>query len=449
MASTPELSPIRLDPKIRYYILRQHGNAIVPLIPADQLPFQFKGFPKNLNHRQLSEGGWKFLDETPEIPFPLAIAKPRSQPPVCTELDIPKHTVAHAKAVQNSGHIGKLKVSGPPNVMISNTNPVQSLTDNMAAIYNKDARRIGYTKLAASSTKPIGLKKEEHCRHWVKTGRCIFAQECWYRHKMPSMEKLTEMGFVDIPRWYRGRGSVAQKGPNQGGASKLPHSSPKSPTQTDTTKKSLEKEKGTKSNAIEPQVSKDYGYKTNTANEPMLIDFHDPSESSQGSTTDVDANAVKDDRWTQQATPISVPPSSGATNPTATPTSTTPGSPRTISPSPTIPPKDKQAKKARPSSPTKTLRKSADETAKKAKLLAKRKVSSKKGCKLSSQPTTAPAILSKGKQLDAEVNAKRTNVIAESGSANTTLIIEPGSGEGMNDVAGNAKASSAAAVDVA
>jgi hypothetical protein len=52
--------------KLRYYILRKPGHEMVPLVPADQLPFQLQDIPRQLSHRQLSDEGWRLLDETDE-----------------------------------------------------------------------------------------------------------------------------------------------------------------------------------------------------------------------------------------------------------------------------------------------------------------------------------------------------------------------------------------------
>ena len=52
--------------KLRYYILREAGKVMVPLVPADQLPVQLEGFPRELSHRQMSAEGWKFVTETNE-----------------------------------------------------------------------------------------------------------------------------------------------------------------------------------------------------------------------------------------------------------------------------------------------------------------------------------------------------------------------------------------------
>jgi len=57
----------------RYYIVRQPDNIMVPLVPVDHLSFQIPGVPRQLNHRQISEQKWQFVDETTESPSILSI----------------------------------------------------------------------------------------------------------------------------------------------------------------------------------------------------------------------------------------------------------------------------------------------------------------------------------------------------------------------------------------
>lgn len=60
-----------------YYILRKPENVMVPLVPADQLPFQVEGIPQSLSHRQMSDEGWKMLHETFDPATVLQVASPR------------------------------------------------------------------------------------------------------------------------------------------------------------------------------------------------------------------------------------------------------------------------------------------------------------------------------------------------------------------------------------
>jgi hypothetical protein len=94
--------------------------------------------------------------------------------------------------------------------MYSNT--LQSYTEGIASVYQKDAQRYGFSpRLSPSGIKPDPSKKE-YCTHWIKTGDCAFmAQGCLYKHEMPSPQKLREIGFNAVPRWWKEK--TALRGP--------------------------------------------------------------------------------------------------------------------------------------------------------------------------------------------------------------------------------------------
>ncbi|KAF1980409.1 hypothetical protein BU23DRAFT_8038 [Bimuria novae-zelandiae CBS 107.79] len=296
MATTQAPSAGRLDPSIRYYIHRTHGNAIVPLIPADQLPFQLKDFPRNMEHRQLSEGGWKFIGETPEIPFPLPLLSPLLLTPVTSTRgrtlsnvtvgmkDGFSKAVAIARmtpvelATEALGKEGIAKeVFTIPNEAISTekktTAPavlnrecrtnIKSLTDSMADIYTKDVRRVGYTKPSPTKPNTAAPKEREYCRHWVKTGNCIHTtKRCWYKHEMPPPEKLKEIGLADIPQWYQDKNRSMARAPL---LKPLPRKGPG--------------KQGAVTVGVQ-QAAESYGvYTTDTADELMLMDVDGASPS--------------------------------------------------------------------------------------------------------------------------------------------------------------------------
>ena len=92
------------------------------------------------------------------------------------------------------------------------TNSSQSYTEAIASVYQKDAQRYGFgPRLPPSGIEPDPSKKE-YCTHWIKTGDCAFmAQGCLYKHEMPTQQKLREIGFNAVPRWWKER--TALRGP--------------------------------------------------------------------------------------------------------------------------------------------------------------------------------------------------------------------------------------------
>lgn len=55
------------------------------------------------------------------------------------------------------------------------------------------------------ANRPAPKGRKVYCSHWMSTGECDFAQQgCIYKHEMPhDPEKLKELGFQDLPKWYR------------------------------------------------------------------------------------------------------------------------------------------------------------------------------------------------------------------------------------------------------
>jgi len=87
-----------LGQDLRHYIVRP-GNIMIPLIPVDQLPFQLQGIPRQLNHQQMFEGGWKFIQETKESAKPLPIQAPTKVEPSQPKFLPPDYKV-RAEAVE-------------------------------------------------------------------------------------------------------------------------------------------------------------------------------------------------------------------------------------------------------------------------------------------------------------------------------------------------------------
>lgn len=67
--------PFPLADGLRYYIVRA-DSSMIPLVPADQLPFQVHGIPRKLNHQQISNGKWKWVAGTIETATLLSVQPP-------------------------------------------------------------------------------------------------------------------------------------------------------------------------------------------------------------------------------------------------------------------------------------------------------------------------------------------------------------------------------------
>ena len=311
MVNSQAPSSTRLDPKIRYYIHRTNEKTIVPLIPADQLPFHLKDFPPNLNHRQLAEGGWKFLDDTSEVPFPLPLLNASVQPSTALK---PNKASGKTRnlilgASRNDGTVtkgsNKEELSSktfstnelvPASTQVEDVNVlrkaakatiksrptyvrVHSLTDSMAAIYTQDAHKFGYKKLSPKKRETESQEEREYCRRWIRTGGCIHETKgCWYRHEMPLLEELRKIGIMKLPQWYRESRKDMLKLSLLELSPKADHSSTLGPHAVKT-----EKEQVPEKENDHITLSSHGTHNTSTANDLILMDMEESDPKSQAS----------------------------------------------------------------------------------------------------------------------------------------------------------------------
>ncbi|KAF2874382.1 hypothetical protein BDV95DRAFT_331494 [Massariosphaeria phaeospora] len=245
-----------LAENVRLYILREPGNVMVPLVPADQLPFEIQGVPRLLSHRQMAEAGWKFVKETNAPPTPLSMQSPMqhaasqrpaqaSSPtaailqsptplPMSPRFRAPDHQVRdiadqpQRTIVVQGTRSGHDTIPAPPTrpwssgeragVRTPGIPPTgdysRSFTDTIASVYPKDAQRLGYRTLPPSGVDPDPSKKE-YCTYYLRTGDCGYiATGCRFKHEMPSVDKLRELGFTrGIPQWYKEKAAIRTRGP--------------------------------------------------------------------------------------------------------------------------------------------------------------------------------------------------------------------------------------------
>jgi len=228
--ATQAYSTCALPEGLRYYLLR--GSVMVPLVPVDQLPFQLQGIPRQLTHRQISDGAWKLCSETDEIPSALLTQAPTSSsfsPRSTTTTQLrylaPDH---HVRAEPQTMPVSSTRsprlsytlpaivnTAEPPRpTPTATTERPSSLTDTFASIYQKHAQRLGYRVPHPSGIEPDPSKKE-YCTHWIKTGECDWtAIGCKFKHEMPGIEKLRELGFVrGIPKWWKEKSAIGPRPP--------------------------------------------------------------------------------------------------------------------------------------------------------------------------------------------------------------------------------------------
>ncbi|KAI8935516.1 hypothetical protein NX059_008087 [Plenodomus lindquistii] len=225
----PPMCPIPQD--FRYYMLRDN-DVMVPMIPADQIAFGVPGVPRQLTHQQMSSEGWKYLSQPASAPMvPAARATVMRTPSPATAwtqpiFRSPDHQVRNDQYVATEHGARPIRWSHSPTISADHspaqrTAPVSgtpekaiSLTDRFAEIYPVEARRYGYQLPNPSGIEP-DFGKKEFCTHWIRTGECDFtAVGCKFKHEMPDLPKLKELGFIQgLPRWWKEKLVTVARGP--------------------------------------------------------------------------------------------------------------------------------------------------------------------------------------------------------------------------------------------
>jgi hypothetical protein len=209
-----------LPPGVRYSILR--NKVEVPLIPIDQLPFYIQGLPRELTPFRKHQEGWTSIGETHESAVPLSIRAPPDmhsgspspspdtnrqflppdhdvrRGPVVVSQDLKPLTELHPSSSVPAGGLVSRLISTPPG-----RRPVSTTVEGFATARSEGALYSPYRLPNPSGIDPDPSKKE-YCTHWIRTNSCDFMQQgCKYKHEMPDLARLKNLGFAETPKWYR------------------------------------------------------------------------------------------------------------------------------------------------------------------------------------------------------------------------------------------------------
>ncbi|KAF2196782.1 hypothetical protein GQ43DRAFT_435709 [Delitschia confertaspora ATCC 74209] len=250
--------PSRLAPGLTTFVIRP-GKKWVPVIAADQLPPEVElfGVPREVDLHYLDPdqlrtinwidpekiGGTMFKLASP----PKAAAGPGpAQPRIMTASTgfmapdakvrgLLPNSISQGGETLNSNvsvttpsvHTRSTPTEGTrplPHPDTSSPTPNQpprpskSLTDSIASLFPRDGARLKYIPPSrfpsvTNSAPPSGVipdpKRKEYCTYWIQTGDCAYmSQGCMYKHEMPDLKKLREIGFHQIPKWWKEKCAV-------------------------------------------------------------------------------------------------------------------------------------------------------------------------------------------------------------------------------------------------
>jgi len=168
----------------RYTILR--NDVEVLFSPTDQLPDHLQGLPYRLELSLRDAEGWKSVGVT-HLPASMisfqvsaALHPDQSVPSVKTRFRAPDHSVRNdAVITEQASHSVRQKAPS-----------------------------------SLKPTEPPGAErdppKKEYCTYWIRHNSCDFMQEgCKYKHEMPGPKKLQELGFPEVPQWYKKKMAIS------------------------------------------------------------------------------------------------------------------------------------------------------------------------------------------------------------------------------------------------
>lgn len=224
-------------PRLYFYITRTNG-ALVPLIPADELPLDVKlqGVPRALNSDQvfaLTSVGelpstgltFKLVASTQPLSTP-ALRSPTTLASMTAPSAAPDETTRRAITTTHSRHSSYDSPRPTPaaheiaTTWRSTPKPTPTAQSIINAILDTDAgastaAKIGYTPDARKPIPPSGAlpdpEKKTYCSHWIRHGECDYTQQgCRYRHEMPDRATLLKIGFRVVPKWWAERNVVVR-----------------------------------------------------------------------------------------------------------------------------------------------------------------------------------------------------------------------------------------------
>jgi len=261
--NVPQMLPQTSQPRPLYFLSRNNG-LLVPLIPADELPFnvRLQGVPRVMQFDQTygmqHVGTAPYTGMTFKLECETTLQRSNSQPPAPTHVRSQSNTpinpfkrylapdaLARQALAQSAANQAAAATSAqataqrptsahetstnwrtatPP--FTSCTNPAdktQSIIDAIVGTTSgaAEAARIGYIPKPTSAPPSGALPdqgKKEYCTYWIRHGECDYIQQgCLYKHEMPDKATLEKIGLRYVPKWWAEKQSVVKLGGVGGG----------------------------------------------------------------------------------------------------------------------------------------------------------------------------------------------------------------------------------------
>ncbi|KAI7192095.1 hypothetical protein KC343_g1430 [Hortaea werneckii] len=230
------------QPRPIYFISRNNG-VIVPLVPADELPYtiRLQGLPRVLRFDQTV--GMQHVGTAPYTGMTFKIEdegahRSTSQPPGGLHARSQSALVHPGKKYLAPDALARQALTQTANSQLASvtaleaskvsaheassnwrstsstskpttSNTTQSMIDAIVSTTSgaAEAARVGYvprsTVVPPSGAQP-DQEKKQYCTYWIRTGECDYMQQgCLYKHEMPDKATLEKIGLGrNLPRWW-------------------------------------------------------------------------------------------------------------------------------------------------------------------------------------------------------------------------------------------------------
>ncbi|KAI7203442.1 hypothetical protein KC316_g6065 [Hortaea werneckii] len=253
--SAIQIPPQAAHPRPLYFISRNNG-VLVPLVPADELPYtiRLQGLPRALRFDQTV--GMQHVGTAPYTGMTFRFddegaCRSTSQPPGGLHArsqsalvnPVKKYLAPHALARQalaqtaNNQHAPVTALEAPnlsaheasnnwrstaSTFKPTTSNTTQSIIDAIVSTTSgaAEAARVGYvprSTVAPPSGAQPDQDKKEYCTYWIRTGECDYMQQgCLYKHEMPDKATLEKIGLGrNLPRRWVEKQNGIKLGPRE------------------------------------------------------------------------------------------------------------------------------------------------------------------------------------------------------------------------------------------
>ncbi|KAI9715525.1 MAG: hypothetical protein M1828_000832 [Chrysothrix sp. TS-e1954] len=187
-------------------------NILVPLIAVDDLPYDIniKGIPRAVSAHEAK--GMRRIGHYSASDVKYTLTPEPQQ-------FLSKNTIQMNGA--SGGAMGQTDVSNMCEAPSWAEARAQTPAHERHNIYQPSA--IGAYGPLNRPPPPSGLEpdpsRKQYCTYWMRTGECDFEQQgCRYKHEMPSLSMLAQIGFRGYPKWFEDRRAAhsAQNGSSWG-----------------------------------------------------------------------------------------------------------------------------------------------------------------------------------------------------------------------------------------